>query len=141
MFVVLHHSRDWSYYTCNVIGVYDTKELAQRAIDELLALQIEKLKTTLLRDIQFYTKETNDPGTCKEEKEMYERYIERSSNDLCLLTEGKITVEKEKKRFEILHLDLNQTRRYEDSDEEEEDSDMVIKQEFEFSSDIYIREE
>ena len=72
---------------------------------------------------------------------MYERYIERSSNDLCLLTEGKITVEKEKKRFEILHLDLNQTRRYEDSDEEEEDSDMVIKQEFEFSSDIYIREE
>ena len=63
MFVVLHHSRDWSYYTSNVIGVYDTQELAQRAIDELLALQIENLKTTLLRDIQFYTKETNDQGT------------------------------------------------------------------------------
>ncbi len=143
MFVVLRHCGEWSFYNCNVIGVYETQELAEQAIDEVLAIQIEKLKVKLQKDIQFYTKELNDPNSCTEEKERYERYIERSSNDLLLLTEGKYTVERVKRRFEILNLDLNQTRRYQDSDDddEEDDNDMIINQEFSFESDIYIREE
>ncbi len=144
MFVVLRHCGEWSFYSCNVIGVYETQELAERAIDEVLAIQIEKLKVKLQRDLQFYTKEFNDPNTCIKEKESYERHIERSSNDLRLLIEGKYTVEREKGRFEILNLDLNQTRRYEDFDddnEDQDDNDMIINQEFSFETDIYIREE
>jgi hypothetical protein len=104
MFVVLHHTGAWSEYRCELFGVFDAKEKAEKAIDDLLIDRVKKLKINIQNIIAF---EESMP-----EKKQDKNWIKRNKRTLCRIEKGKFNFEEEKRSFEILHVPLNRARQY-----------------------------
>ncbi len=104
MFVVLHHTGAWSDYRCDLFGVFDTIEKAEKAIDDVLIDRVKKLKINIQNIIAF---EESMP-----EKKQDKNSIKRDKKTLCRIEKGKFNFEKEKTAFTILHVPLNQARQY-----------------------------
>ena len=142
MFVVLRHVGCWSDYTCTLIGVFDSFELADQAIDLLLEEQISILKKKLEKNIKNYSKWAEEGSDEYYKKEDLENYIERDTKILELLNQHKYYIENEKESFEIIDLILNKYRQYKEDDDDDKDdnnndNDMMIEESFDFSCNIY----
>ena len=122
MIIVLRHTGEFSYYSCQLIGAFDTLQLAEEAVHNLLLDQIEVLKTKLKASSK-----------------------QRDKNDLERLESGHFTIDNEKDTFQYIDVEVNRARQYEKEGGRcyyagynyPELTGMTIPETFSFDSNIY----